>query len=1002
MPQKLEKKLVEDYVSQKLQEIGWHFVMLEELNRESIREPLLVENLKQAILRINQKTGIGEEELKKVIDELKLLTSEQEGNKKFLHYLKYGIGVKFEKERVVKFINLFDFENLENNEFIFSRQVHFRGKDLIIPDIVLYVNGIPLVEIECKSPVDLRADWEQGFHQIKEYEKLVPELYKYLQIGVAFADKVRYFPIVPRQENVLVYVWEYVWEKDDLKEDEAIFEMLEPSVLLDILRNFLFIREEHNEMRKVICRYMQYRAANKIYQRVIDNLKRKEKKNKGLIWHWQGSGKTLTMIFATHKLYFAKELENPTIFIIVDRRDLEEQMKGELASLKLNFSFEIIENVKGLKDIISYDNFKGKRGVFLTLIHKFRPDEKFLPDGLSESIAQRKNIVCFLDEVHRTQYGGLAAQMKNVLKNAFFFGFTGTPIAEDERNTYFEFGYPLKEEDYLDKYSLDDSQKDGFTLPLVYLPRLEKEVHVKEDDIKLFMEKIEAEDLTEIDKEEIKEGIRKRLNHINVFLENENRIEKISQDISNHFKENVDGRFKAMVVCGSRKACVLYKKHLDKYLPAEYSEIVMTFNRSDKEPISSFYQEWQKRYKEFFDDEKRVKNIVENYKEKDLPKILIVTDMLITGFDAPILQTMYLDKLLKKHRLLQAIARTNRPYGDVKAVGLIVDYVGILKNINFALKNYYKEDIKAGILDISGALLEFEKTIEKLEKIFENFEYKIERDILLRAVDLLREEEIKDEFVENYKKTRKLFEVLGAFPEKLKYLDKFKWFSAVYEYWRKLTESEEKKKEIERFFRKTLEVIHQNTEIQRIEKILPTVVLDIKYLTKIQKSALTEQEKAVNILFTLEKLTLVEQNRNPIYRSILDQLNELVRKWKERKINYQELLKEETDLIEAIEENERKREKLDLSQFDYGILLILKDNFKNEQEEALRHNVIEIKDLIQEDLIENWQENPTLRQNIERKIREYLLKLKQVYNLSYEEFDSLHKKLVAFIREYGY
>ena len=1002
MIRKLEKKLVEDYVSQKLQEIGWQFVLPQELNRESIREPLLIDNLEAAILRINQDKGVGEEELKRVVDELKLLTSEQEGNKKFLHYLKYGVGIKFERERVVKFVNLFDFENIENNEFIFSRQVHFRGRELIIPDIVLYVNGIPLVEIECKSPVDLKADWEQGFYQIKDYEKLAPELYKYLQIGIAFADKVRYFPIIPWQEDVPSYIWKSVFEKNDLKEDEVVFEMLTPKVLLDILRNFLFIREEHSEIKKIVCRYMQYRAANKIYQRVINNLEGKEEKNKGLIWHWQGSGKTLTMIFATHKLYSARKLENPTIFIIVDRRDLEEQMKNELSSLKLNFSFETVENVNDLKDVISYDNFKGKRGVFLTLIHKFRPDEKFLPEGLAESISQRKNIVCFLDEVHRTQYGGLAAQMKNVLRNAFFFGFTGTPIAEDERNTYFEFGYPLKEEGYLDKYFLDDSQKDGFTLPLVYLPRLEKEVHIKEEDIKWFLEKIETEDFGDLDKEEIKEGVRKRLNKIKVFLENEKRIEKISQDIGSHFKENVDGRFKAMLVCGSRKACVLYKRHLDKYLPSSYSEVVMTFNRGDKEPISSFYQEWQKRYEGFFEDESRVKNIVESYKEEDFPKILIVTDMLITGFDVPILQTMYLDKLLKKHRLLQAIARTNRPYRDVKAVGLIVDYVGVLQNINLALKNYYREDVKTGIVDFSEALLEFDEKIKNLEKIFVNFEYKINRDVLLKAVDLLRNEEIKDEFVENYKKARKLFEVLGAFPEKLRYLDKFKWFSTIYEYWQRLTEPEEKRKEIEKFFKRTLDIIHQNTEVQRLDKTLPSVALDIKYLAKVQKSTLTEQEKAVNILFALTRLTLVEQNRNPIYRSILDQLNELVREWKERKINYQQLLDEEINLIRIIDENEGKREEMNLSQLDYGILLILEDSLKNKTQETLRKSVEEIKNLIKDDLIENWQENPTLRQNIERKIREYLLKLKQVYSLSYEEFDSLHKKLVSFIQEYGY
>jgi len=298
--------------------------------------------------------------------------------------------------------------------------------------------------------------------------------------------------------------------------------------------------------------------------------------------------------------------------------------------------------------------------------------------------------------------------------------------------------------------------------------------------------------------------------------------------------------------------------------------------------------------------------------------------------------------------------------------------------------------------------LEFNKTIEDLGAIFKGFEYKIERDILLEAFDLLRDEAIKDEFVENYKKARKLFEFLGSFPDKLRYLDKFRWFSSVYEYWRKLTEPEDKKKEFERFFRKTLDIIHQSTEIQRLDRTLPAVALDIKYLAEVQKSTLTKEEKAVNILFALTRLTLVEQNKNPIYRSILDQLNELVKEWKERKIDYRRLLERELVLISKIEDNERKREKLNLSQFDYGILLTLADSLRSDREDILRKEVEEIRNLIKEDLIENWQENPTLRQNIERKVREYLLGLKQTHGLSYEEFDSLHKKLASFIYEYGY
>ncbi len=1006
MPKQIEKQLVEDYIAEKLQNLGWKFIEASQLKRESPRDPLLIDNFKEAVLKINKNLNFGDEEIKKVVDEVRLLISGQEGIKNFLHFFKYGIGIEFEKERIVKMVNLFDFENIENNEFIFSRQIHYRGKDLIIPDIILYINGIPLVDIECKSPTSLRVNWEEGYRQIKEYEKLAPELFKYIQIGIAFAEKVRYFPIVPWQEDVSVYLW----REGELPEDEAIFNLLRPNALLDVLRNFLFIREEHGEMTKVIARYMQYRAANKIYQRVIDNLEGKDTKNKGLVWHWQGSGKTLTMIFAAHKLFFDKQLENPTIFFIIDRRDLENQMNNELSSLRLNFSFEKIGSVRKLKEIISHDNFRGKRGIFLTLIHKFSPEEKFIPEELLtdihlnqqgiSSILERKNVICFLDEVHRSQYGLLAAQMKKVLQNAFFFGFTGTPIAEDERNTYAEFGYPFKEEGYLDKYFIDDSQKDGFTLPLVYQPRLEK-LHIKEEELRLFLEKVQSEDITETEKEKIEKSVRQRLNYISVFLENEKRVEVIANDIANHFKENIDGKFKGMVVTGSRKACILYKKYLDQYLSTEYSEVVMTFNLNDKEPIKSFYKKWQERYSGLPDDEHRIKEIVESFKEKEFPKILIVTDMLITGFDAPILQTMYLDKLLKKHKLLQAIARVNRPYKDVKPVGLIIDYVGVLKNINAALRQYYKEDTQGIISDFSALFDTLKEIIGELEKIFSGIEFRFEREYLMKAVDRLRNEEIEQEFIEKYKEARKLFEVLGAYPEKIKFLEKFKWFTAVYEYWLKLTASEIEKEKIEKYFKKTVEIIHQEIEIQNIDKSLPQVALNIDYLTKLQKSSLSLEEKAVNILFKLEKLVLVDQNRNPIYKTIADQLEELIKRWKEREIEYKELFNEENKIIDFIEEKEQEREKLKFSPFEFGIFSILDVHLKEENKNKLREFVGEIVNMIKEDLIENWQENSTLRQNIERKLRSFALKLKKDYKLTYDEFDTFHKELVSFIKDYA-
>ncbi len=1003
MPKQLEKILIEDYLIEELQKRGWIFVKNEDLEREAISEPLLVSNFKKALLRLNEDLGIGEEEINKVIQEIRLLPVSQEGVKKILYYFKYGIGIKFEKDRVIKTVKIFDFENLENNEFLVSKQVSLKGKEIVRPDILLFVNGIPLIEIECKNPTEIEVSWQDAYFQVKDYEKIVPELYKYLQIGVAIETEARYFPIVPWQKEVSIYEW-----KEEGKDSiESILEFLRTERILDILRNFLFIREERGEMTKVIARYMQYRATNKIVERVLRNLERKEEKNKGLIWHWQGSGKTLTMIFAAHKLYFDKLLETPTIFFIVDRIDLETQLFDEFNYLKLNLSLEKIEDVSSLREVIKADNFRGKRGIFITLLHKFKPGEEKIQNlnlelqRLSgEIISNRKNVICFLDEVHRSQYGLMAAQMKKILKNAFFFGFTGTPIAEEERNTYETFGYPLKEEGYLDKYFVEESIRDDFTVPIVYQPRLEKKVHLKKEELKVFLES-PFEELEEAEKEKIEKAVSRKLNKIKVFLENPKRINEITKDIAKHFRENLDGKFKAMVVTGSRQACILYKRALDEILPSEYTEVVMTYQIDDKEPIKEYQEEVMKRYPEIAGDMSKINiEIRDKFKTKDFPKILIVTDMLLTGFDAPILQTMYLDKLLKKHRLLQAIARTNRPYKDLKEAGLIIDYVGILRELKQAYKMYYKKaEIENIIFDYKILAEKFVNLLKELDEMFKGISQIFEREKFFEAFEKLKDIDNEKKFIEKYHNLRKVFEMLGAHEVKIDFLEKFKWYSALFTYYLKTKKREEDREKIEKYFRKVLDFVHQSTEIKEISKELPAFTFDEKYFEKIQKTLLTKKEKAVNILFALEKLVLVEQKRNPIYKTIADKVEELIRKWKMREIDYKMLYGEVLNIQKEIAKKEREKEVLRLSPLEYGIFLELGRIIKDK--EIAINTIKELKSKISEYLLEGWLDQPVLRQKISKEVRILTRKLKVNYGLSLEELERIYRNLISVIENYG-
>ena len=311
--------------------------------------------------------------------------------------------------------------------------------------------------------------------------------------------------------------------------------------------------------------------------------------------------------------------------------------------------------------------------------------------------------------------------MKTILGGGFFFAFTGTPIAKNEKDTYQQFAYLDEDEKYLDRYFITDSIKDGFTLKIVYQPRLEKDVHLDKKLIAAFSE-IEFEELPEDIRENVEVKVKEKINAINLFLENPDRIKIVAKDVAEHFKENIDGKFKAMVVAASRKACVHYKRALDEFLPSEYSEVVMTYNRKDDALIKDYKTELEERYNGKDVNEIK-KEIIEKFKENEdgTPKILIVTEMLLTGFDAPILQTMYLDKPLKEQRLLQAVARTNRPYKNVKEAGYILDYIGMIKvELERALEIYSTEEIQNALYDMESMTNDFNELMDETLDLFED------------------------------------------------------------------------------------------------------------------------------------------------------------------------------------------------------------------------------------------------------------------------------------------
>ncbi|MBI5229363.1 HsdR family type I site-specific deoxyribonuclease [Candidatus Micrarchaeota archaeon] len=667
---------------------------------------------------------------------------------------------------------------------------------------------------------------------------------------------------------------------------------------------------------------------------------------------------------------------------------------------------ELVESVSHLRSVLKHDGGRGKRGLFVVLMHKFRAGDfqelkKELEGKEGESILTRKNIIAFVDEGHRTQYGLYAAQMKDLLRNTFFFAFTGTPISIKEKDTYRNFAYP-PEERYLDKYFMADSLKDGYTVKIVYQPRLEKEVHLKKNLLEDFLE-IEEEELPEEVRESVKEEVKKKIKAINLVFENPAFIAQIAADVAQHFKENVDDRFKAMVVAGSRKACVYYKKELDKHLPKEYSEVVMTFEgKKDAQVIKDFANEMAKRFG-FAEAHEINSEIKRKFKEEQNPRILIVTDMLLTGFDVPALEAMYLHKPLKGHRLLQAIARTNRPYKGVKEAGVILDYVGILKDIKRALGAYSTEgELQQPIESMDAVKTEFETLVNQTLAIFKELpKAASDRKTMDEAVRILTtEKDSVERFTENYKRLRSLFELLGSDAVKARRYRDYCWLSAVYAYYMKsvLMQDPETEQYLEKYYAKTLKYVYKTTEVQKLVNDLPVIKFDQNYLKELEKKMETREEKAANVVFTLNRYILVDRHSTPVYETLVGKVERILKKWQEKAADFEAIYREGVGIISEWNELNRRQQELEFSNMEYSILLVLEERLRKkdlvEDTKALSKSITEF-------MFPGWQFQPSAKKAVEREVRQFLRKYVKQQGINLVGLEELHQKLMQNVVSYA-
>jgi type I restriction enzyme, R subunit len=856
-------------------ELGWRFkdqAAVTRLYRSDENEVLLLPILRQKLKDVNPGVVVDDVRADVIITKLRAIRD----NAEWISWLRNEATYQFSADEKAHRINVIDFEDPTNNDFLSTNQFWVDGGDhRIRTDVLLFVNGIPLVNIEAKTTArDWHVDWTEGARQCGRYLREAPQLYH----SNVFCVGVNEISLRYGVPGVKFHHWQtwrshtphsHVDSEDELK--SGIYGLCDRANLLDMLRNFVVFDTEQGTRIKKIARWQQFGAANEIVSRALETDKSRGWR-RGLVWHTQGSGKSLTMLYAARKMWFHPDLQQPTILIIVDRDQLEDQISGQFFRTNTENCYVTTSREDLLATLRD-----GYRGIIVTIMQKFQPGD-FQVD--------RRNVIVLVDEAHRTQEGDLGTAMRYVLKDASLFGFTGTPIELDDHNTPRAFGRELSTDDtgvtrferYLEpRYSIADSIRDGATLRLVWEP--------SPRDWKLWG--------TELDEKfekafaHLPQGEREQLKRenavIDVMVKHPSRVADIAEEIADHFLKHVrPNRFKAMLVCYNKETVALYKTALDALLGEGVTVAIFSdVNKRDekipqmvkdldmpKETRAKAIREFRKLPSEKPEDQDREE---QRWRKAE---IVIVCDMLLTGFDAPIVQTMYLDKGLRNHSLLQAIARVNRPYNELKKEGVIRDFWGVFSNLNEALR-YDKSELGEVAFPLQLVREEFKLHMETALDLLAGFERSGSHPSLMRILAFFNKNEpARDKFESGYAKIRQLYELLEPDDFLMPHRADYVWLSKLYMVYRKKFYPLEKFETAAEDGVKTRELIREHLDVDEIKREFPTYVLDEDYLTQLKD--LDPDSKALDIEAMLAAELKIRIDQDPEAEPLSEKLKRII------------------------------------------------------------------------------------------------------------------------------
>jgi type I restriction enzyme R subunit len=901
---------------------------------EVLFRPLLIE----ALCRIN---GIGSEDARAITNDLARTTD----NQSWISILRGKYSRKLPGDTKHRTIRVVDFNTLANNHFHITNQLRVQGEVVRKPDLVVYLNGIPIVVIEAKSPINPSQNTWDAVDQVCSAEREVPRLFHTNLFNIATNDVTfRYGASgAPRE---FWFRWRDPWPRkpaDFATPCEAgLWSLLEPSRLLDLLAHFIIFESRDGKTIKKICRYQQYRAVNKMVARVVDG-----RHQQGLIWHTQGSGKSLTMVFAVLKLRSGKgvdaaRLQSPNIMVLTDRKDLDEQISKTFEACGLPHP----QRAGSIAQLRAFVRPEAASLVLLSTIFKFQQDDIF--DGARDVRARQRALkdlevqgserwILMVDECHRTQEKDLGAYMRAVLPRATRFGFTGTPVKKGDHDTYANFGVPG--EGYLDRYCIDDAVADGATVPIFYMGQKTKwHLHDKEADIAF-------EQWFANEPEEVREELKRRGVTKGDLARFGPRINDIALAIWTHYRAHVmpDG-FKAQIVAIDRLACVAYKEALDRViaktlrrkegLDQEGALAKATTMSACIYSASQHDGEHDHRHgtklTTYQVDEQGEKQAIKDFNDPDSDlRFLIVCNKLLTGFDAPIEQAMYLDNPLTDHNLLQAIARTNRRYGAVKRCGFIVDYIGISKGLAEALSAYRKADVQNAMRPLDELRDQLRIAHRQVMALFDGMERTGQpREDALAATDWLGTEDRWYDFRAKAKSFMDAYGELSPDPTALAYKPDLQFIGSIMPYGMMCYE-----RRVERdwkaYSEKIREILDEHLDVTGLTTVCTLRSLsDAGFWEDFAAKGKDLEVAAVRKLAELKKITTERTAENAAqYETFSERVKALIKAFDQGLIDAARLLTEEQAIARAIAAEDKAYQDSGLNRRAHAVWKIL-EKFK--------------------------------------------------------------------------